>query len=889
MFILLLCLVAISQDIISQNVTNKLDDDRVSYVNTLVGSGQWKKKSTLSGPEYPEGHTYPGVSTPFAMTEWTPQTSMGNVAYWYDGDESAKIQGFRGTHYPSGASIGEYGPVTVMPVVGKLLAYPKERASRYDREGQVAKPHYYRTELKDYGVVAELTATCHTGFMQFTYPQSEEGCLVFDTYHDGGYVEVFPEQGEVVGYSLSVNHSSPEGLAGYFVARVDKEITGFGTYDMNPVMDTALAMSIRTTDDGKPVPGFKAEYFNNIGFEGQPAYSEVCEKIDYDWQRKAPFPQVNADNFSVRYTATIVPKISGCYTFIITSEDGSKVTLDDSVLVNSFECSHPRSKPEDVVSAELLSGKEYHLVIEYYDRRSRAGISFAYLLPGHHRAELHEDASSSDGTDMLGAYIRFATKEGEKVKVKIGTSFISIEQARENMEKEIPGWDFDEVKDAVHDEWNTELRKIDVFGASEKDLRIFYTAMYHCLLLPRTFSEHGIYYSPFDSQIHKGVCYTDFSLWDTFRAEHPLLLLLEPDKVNEMIQSLLNDYDEGGWMPKWPNPGYSNIMMGTHADAVVADAYVKGLRGFDVDKAYEAVMKDAFQQGTGKYVARKGILDYLKLGYVPADKYGESVDRTMEFAYDDFCIAQFAKALGKTDDYESFMKRSKNYMNVLDSETGLARGRNADGSWRSPDDFSISGWSGDTPEMLDVFKWNITLLVPHDPAGLIAFKGGNRRFTAFLDDFFAKDYYYVGDEFSMHAPYLYNYAGESWKTQKTICSLLDYYFEDGPGGLAGNDDCGQLSAWYLFGMMGFYPVAPGIAEYEIGSPHFKKVVVHLADGKSMTIIAKNVSKKNIYVQSVTMNGKPLVGTALNHFELVDNGKVVFRMGDKPCGVSAEEP
>ena len=873
-------LIITPQEVLAQE-TGKPDNDRTKYVNTLLGSGQWKKKSTLSGPEYPEGHTYPGVGTPFAMTEWTPQTSMGNVAYWYDSYESAKIQGFRGTHYPSGASIGEYGPMTVMPMVGKLVAYPQDRASNYDRDSQITKPYYYKTKLNDYNVVAELTGTCRTGFMQFTYPASDESSLVFDTYRNGGYVEVFPEKGEIVGYSLSVNNGSPDGFAGYFVARVDKKITGYGTYDLDPNIRPDKAMSFSALKDGKSAAGFKAEYFNNINFEGTPVYSEICERIDYDWQRNAPFPQVNADNFSVRYTATIVPKESGKYTFIITSEDGAKVYIDNNVLVNSFDCKHPRSKAEDIVKTELMAGKEYQLVIEYFDCRSRAGITFSYLLPEHPRAELDENVVSCKGNKWLGAYIRFKTNEGEKVKVKIGTSFISIDQARENLEKEIPGWDFDEVKESLHNEWNKELRKIDVYGASDKELEIFYTGLYHCLLLPRTFSEHGKYYSPFDSKIHNGVCYTDFSLWDTFRGEHPLLLLLTPDKVSEMIQSLLNDYDEGGWMPKWPNPGYSNIMMGTHADAVIADAYVKGLRNYDVKKAYEAVMKDAFQPGTGKYVARKGILDYVKLGYVPADKYGESVDRTMEFAYDDFCIAQFAKALGKTNDYKAFMKRSKNYENVFDKETGLVRGKNADGTWRKPNDFSISDWSGDTEEMLNVFKWNITLLVPHDPQGLIAFKGGKEKFVNFLDDFFAKDYYYVGDEFSMHSPYLYNYAGKPWKTQKTMDNLLNYYFESGPGGLAGNDDCGQLSAWYIFGMLGIYPVAPSIPEYEIGSPHFKKAVIHLADGKSITIKANNVSKKNIYVQSVKLNGKAIKGTSLNHFDLVNNGKVVFEMGDTP--------
>ena len=491
-------------------------------------------------------------------------------------------------------------------------------------------------------------------------------------------------------------------------------------------------------------------------------------------------------------------------------------------------------------------------------------------------------AMAKAGTMAQALHLDFATSEGEQVEVKVGTSFINIQQARANLDREIGNKDFETVMKCTEDEWAKALGKISV-EASDNTKTIFYTALHHCLLLPREFSEDGYHYSAFNGKIMPGVMYTDYSLWDTFRSEHPLLVLLEPERNCEMIQGLLNSYDEGGWMPKWPSPGYSNIMTGTHADAVIADAYVKGLRDYNQEKALAAMVKDATTTASpdGIYKARVGISDYIKLGYVPTDKYKESAIRTMEFAYDDFCIAQVAKLMGEDSLYNVLMKRSKNYLNVLDPETKMVRGRNSDGSWRAADDPSISIWARGTEKDRDTYFRNITLFVPHDVDGLAEFMGGRKELEAYLDHFFSNDYYYVGDEFSMHSPYIYNLIGCPWKTQATMRKILDYYFVNEPWGLSGMDDCGQLSSWYLMGAMGFYSFCPGTPIYQLTSPVVDRASIKLANGKTFTIVAKGNSEKNVYIKSATLNGKPYNKCWIHHDDIMNGGTLEFTMSSKP--------
>ena len=495
---------------------------------------------------------------------------------------------------------------------------------------------------------------------------------------------------------------------------------------------------------------------------------------------------------------------------------------------------------------------------------------------------LHQGRMEHSG-DLTGAYAVFDAADGKALEAKIGTSFISLGQALENLDREIPAWDFGAVKERARSLWRQKLAAIDIEGATDGQKEVFYTAMYRCLLFPRIFSEYGRYYSAFDDRVHNGISYNDYSLWDTFRALHPLLIFIAPERVPAMVTALIQMYEEGGWMPKWPNPTYTNIMIGTHADSVIADAYVKGVRGFDAEKAYRAMYKNAMvppDGDTGKtwgdrapwtaYEARAGLTWYKKLGYIPSDKVVESVSCTLEYAYDDFCVAQMAKALGKEADYRFFAERSRYYKNLYNRATGFMSPRMPDGSW-DPD--PLKGFTEGDP-------WTYLFCAMQDVPGLMDLMGGREAFLKRLDENFDGGHYVHENEPGHHYIYLYDYAGEPRKAQEKARRYCAEKYGTGPEGLTGDEDCGQMSAWYIFSAMGFYPVAPGSGEYALGSPLFPKLAINLP-GRKFEIIAKNVSEKNKYIQSAVLNGRPLTRPFIRHGDIVRGSSLVFVMGDAP--------
>jgi len=506
---------------------------------------------------------------------------------------------------------------------------------------------------------------------------------------------------------------------------------------------------------------------------------------------------------------------------------------------------------------------------------------------GLKKAAIKRMSTEGYGTRM-GAYISFRTKENEIIKVKVATSFISLEQARKNLSIEISGWDFNQLETQTREMWQKSLSNIKIGECSEDQKSIFYTAMFHTMLFPREFSEYGKYYSAFDDKVHSGISYNDYSLWDTFRALHPLLQFTQPERVSPMIQSLLQMYQEGGWLPKWPNPTYTNIMIGTHADAIIADAFVNGFRGYNTDLAYEAIHKDATVPPKGdqlkkwgdrdpwtSYEARGGLSYYLSLGYVPVDKTKESVSRTIEFGIDDYCVAQVAKEKGKNDDYNQFIKNSKNYRNLYNPKTGFMAPRLSKGNWHSvPTDGFTEG-----------SEWTYLFGALHDPMGMIELFGGRDKFAAKLNQNFDENHYRHDNEPGHHYIYLFDYCGEPWKTQELIRKHTSVEnFRNQPLGINGNDDCGQMSAWYIFGVMGFYPVTPASGIYAIGAPQFPKVSLdYLIDGKShkLEIVANGLSNENKYIQKVTLDGKPVVKPFISRKELIRGSKLVFEMGLKP--------
>jgi predicted alpha-1,2-mannosidase len=512
-----------------------------------------------------------------------------------------------------------------------------------------------------------------------------------------------------------------------------------------------------------------------------------------------------------------------------------------------------------------------------------------FALPhfkGYFVVEFREEfAGSTYGGDgkATGAYARFKTAAGEVIEARVGTSFLSVEQARANLRKEIPGWDFERVQRETAAKWNAKLGEVSVEGATEDQRAEVYTALYHALLYPREFSEGGRYYSAFDDAVHVGSSYTAYSIWDTFRAEFSLQTLLAPERVDGMITALLQNYKEGGWMPKWPNPSYTNIMIGTHADSLVAEAMDKGFHGFDRDTAWNAVLKDAMTPPEGDttrrwadraphtpYEARGGLTYSKVLGFVPNDKTAESASRTLEDAYDDWCVAQVAKQLGKTSEYESFLKRSLNYEHVFNAKTGFMQAKNSDGSWAGENE----GWTeGD--------HWVYTWAVMHDVPGLMRLMGGADKYNALLDEHFRGGHNVHKNEPSHHYGYLYNYSGEPWKTQAKVREIAAAEYANLPAGLDGDDDCGQMSAWYLFTAMGFYPLNPASGEYLIGSPLFPKMTLKVGGGKSFSVEAKNNSATNVYIQSATLNGVALEVPMIRYTDIARGGTLRFVMGPAP--------
>jgi predicted alpha-1,2-mannosidase len=492
------------------------------------------------------------------------------------------------------------------------------------------------------------------------------------------------------------------------------------------------------------------------------------------------------------------------------------------------------------------------------------------------------DKQQVEGNNV-GAFATFDTSRDDVVEAQVGTSFISIDQARANLDAELHGWDFDAVRNDLKDTWNRKLGIAAVEGATDDQRRIFYTGLYHALLYPKQFSEHGRYYSAFDDKVHEGTSYTAYSIWDTFRAENSLLTLFAPERIDGMVQALLQDYVEGGWMPKWPNPSYTNIMIGTHADSLVAEAINKGFKGFDYQLAYQAVYKDAMTPPDGDttrrwfdrephtpYEARAGLSYAKKLGYLPADKVSESASSTQEEAYDDYAVAQVAKAVGKHEDYAFFMKRSTSYRHLFNPARGFMQAKNADGSWASPDD----GWTeGD--------QWVYLFAALHDVPGVVRLLGGPQAAAAKLDEHFNGGHNRHDNEPSHHYGYLYDYVGQPWKTQARVREIARDAYSNTPNGVLGNEDCGQMSAWYIFTAMGFYPLNPASGEYVIGSPLFTHVTLNLPNGERFEIAAPQNSDRNVYIQSATLNGKPLDVPVITYAQIEAGGTLNFVMGPKP--------
>jgi predicted alpha-1,2-mannosidase len=547
-------------------------------------------------------------------------------------------------------------------------------------------------------------------------------------------------------------------------------------------------------------------------------------------------------------------------------------------------------------SGKLQNFKNYFVVI--FDKPFT--ISKAW-----HGKTLAKDSLEITG-DHCGAIIGFKTTKGEKVGVKTASSFISFEQAEINLKRELAEDSFDQTEAKAKAIWNKTLNHIQVEGGTVDQMRTFYSCFYRALFFPNKLYEIDAkgsiqHYSPFNGKVMPGYLFAGTGFWDTFRALYPFLNLVYPSINKEMQEGLINDYKEGGWLPEWSSPGYSDVMVGNNSASVVADAYIKGLRGYDINKLYEALIHGANGEGP-EGTGRTGVKYYNELGYVPYDvKINENAARTLEYAYDDFAIYQLGKALGKPKaETDLYAKRSMNYKNLFDKQTGLMRGKNKDGSFQSP--FNPFKW-GDA--FTEGNSWHYTWSVFQDMQGLVNLMGGKQQFVAKLDSVFSlppifDDSYYGqtiheiremqianmgqyahGNQPIQHMIYLYNYAGEPWKTQYWIRETMQKLYKPTPDGYCGDEDNGQTSAWYLFSAMGFYPVTPATDQYVLGTPLFKKITLNLENGKKIVINAANNSEVNRYINTMQLNGKAYDKNWLSHSTLLHGSSINFNMSAKP--------
>ena len=495
----------------------------------------------------------------------------------------------------------------------------------------------------------------------------------------------------------------------------------------------------------------------------------------------------------------------------------------------------------------------------------------------------------------LRAYFNFDTQEDEIIQVKMAISAVSTEGALKNMNAEIPHWDFEKVKADTKDKWNAELSKIEVTTLQESEKETFYTALYHTNLSPILYEDVDGQYRGLDQNIHSSegfTNYTIFSLWDTYRALHPLFNITQPDRNNDMIKSMLAHQQQSvhHMLPIWSHYANENwCMIGYHATSVIADAMVKDVGDFDVKTALDASV------ATANVSYFDGLGDYIQYHYVPDDKSHSSVSKTLEYAYNDWCIAQIAKEAGDSSAEEAFLNRSENYKNVYDKSIGFMRPKLADGTFKKSFDPMDTHGQG----FIEGNAWNYGLYVPQDIDQMISMMGGKERFTRHLDSLFTMEIedkyiekheditrdgimgnYVHGNEPGHHIPYLYNWTGHPEKTQARVRMIMDKMYGPGVDGLCGNDDAGQMSAWYVFSSLGFYPVTPGSVNYALGSPLIKEAKVHLNNGKTLHIIAENQSKKNVYVESVILNDRVLENNMISHQDIMQGGKLIFKMTDK---------
>ncbi len=602
----------------------------------------------------------------------------------------------------------------------------------------------------------------------------------------------------------------------------------------------------------------------------------------------------------------------------------TKVEITPTERAAQFRITYPESDNSFLLVDGFFEGSMVKIIPEQrkvigYCRNNSGGVPFNFknyfvltfdrdfeAFGSWNGEDISEGKLENEG-DHVGAILRFKTKKGEKIHVKVASSFISHEQAELNLKREIGSDSFDETLQKAQAIWNKELSRIEIEGGSLDQQKTFYTALYRTLLFPRKFYEFNekdeiVHYSPYSGEVLPGYMFTDNGFWDTFRAVFPFFTLMYPDLNSKIMQGLVNTYKESGWLPEWASPGHRDCMIGSNSASLIADSYLKGIRGYDIDVLWEGIMKNTVSEGPVGSVGRMGADYYNNLGYIPYDVgIRENVARSLEYAYADFTIWKLAKALDKpAEEVNKFHEKANNYKNVFDKSVNFMRGKLEDGTWQEP--FNEFKW-GDA--FTEGNSWHYTWSVFQDPAGLAELMGGPLAMEAKLDELFDTppifDFSYYGFQIHeitemvianmgqyahgnqpmQHGIYLYNYVGAPWKAQKWARTTMNKLYTPFPDGLCGDEDNGQTSAWYVFSSMGFYPVCPGQPEYIIGSPLFDKVTLHLENGNVFEINATNNSFDHFYIQNASLNGEALNRPWIGHDEIMNGGKLNFSMDKTP--------
>ncbi len=745
-----------------KRTTNK---DFVQYVNPMIGTSKM-------------GHVYPGATAPFGMVQLSPQTNFevmfkegryNSKTYEYCAGyqyRDTTIVGFAHTNL-SGTGHSDLGDLLVMPTVGKLVLDPIETKegkkgfySKFSHENETAKAGYYKVDLEDYNIKAELTATERVGFHQYTFPKSSDAHILLDLVYN-------------------VYHHDNKNVWTFLRVENDSTVTGY-----------------RQTKG---------------------------------WARtKKVF-------FAIKFS-------------------------------KAFK-SYGHQK---------------------YDKQTYTGF--------YGRFNEKENFPEMAGKDIR-AYFNFDTEAGEKIQMKFALSPVSSVGAMRNLEAEVPHWDFEKTKKETQQKWSNELSKIEVETIEESQKETFYTALYHTMLSPIIYEDVDGKYRGLDQNIHesKGFTnYTIFSLWDTYRALHPLFNVIQQERNNDMIKSMLAHQEESvhNMLPIWSHYANENwCMIGYHATSVIADAVVKNVGDFDQKQALKASVE------TANVSYFDGLGDYIKYQYVPDDKSHSSVSKTLELAYDDWTIAQIAKSVGDTKAEQTFLERSEYYNNVFNPVNGYMSPKLSNGKFRKNFDALDTHGQG----FIEGNAWNYGLYVPHQLEKMVKMMGGKERFSQHLDSLFTMELddkyiakheditrdgiignYVHGNEPGHHIPYLYNWTGKEYKTQARVRMIMDTMYGTGVDGLCGNDDAGQMSAWYIFSSLGFYPVTPGSDRYALGSPNVKNAILNLENGNTLEIKTINQSMKNVYVKSLKINGKTIERNYILHSEIMNGGTFVFEMSATPA-------